>query len=366
MKEQSDTTVAMRRRMPAEWEQQEAVWVSWPLNPVTWPTRMQSVWNSMSSMVSALSRHAKVWINADPARVDAIRRLLELEGGIVMDQIRFSGVPTNDAWCRDHGATLVQDLESGRLCGLDWDFNAWGDKYQPWDDDNRVASAMSALLGFSVERSPFRGEGGGLEVNGAGMLLLTRSVWLNPNRNPGVTAPSIEAWMKPRLGVDQVFWFERGMEQDDTDGHVDMVCRFVSPNALVFAVERNPRGLQYRAMQELREQAESIRMPGGGHPDLLPLPLPDAVYGEDGRILPATYANFLPVNGLVLVPQYGQERNDANAMGILGECFPGKELVGVDCRDFIREGGAIHCLTQQQPSVRSEKKGLIRESTGGF
>jgi len=276
--------------------------------------------------------------------------LLESQDGIRMDRVGFSGIPTNDAWCRDHGATFVQDADSGKLCALDWDFNAWGDKYQPWDDDNRVARAMASKLHIPVQRSPFRGEGGGLEVNGSGMLLLTRSVWLNPNRNPDISCSTIEAWMKPRLGVDQVFWFDQGMEQDDTDGHVDMVCRFVSPNALVLAVERNPRGLQYRAMEELREQAESIRLPGGGHPDLLPLPLPEPVFGDGGQILPATYANFLPVNGLVLVPQYGQEHADSQAMGILGECFRGKELVGVDCRDFIREGGAIHCLTQQQPT----------------
>lgn len=350
MNARSDATVTQPMRMPAEWEQQDAIWVSWPCNPVTWPGRMALVWKSMASMVAALSRHANVWINVAPARVHEIRRLLESQDGIRMDRVGFSGIPTNDAWCRDHGATFVQDADSGKLCALDWDFNAWGDKYQPWDDDNRVARAMASKLHIPVQRSPFRGEGGGLEVNGSGMLLLTRSVWLNPNRNPDISCSTIEAWMKPRLGVDQVFWFDQGMEQDDTDGHVDMVCRFVSPNALVLAVERNPRGLQYRAMEELREQAESIRLPGGGHPDLLPLPLPEPVFGDGGQILPATYANFLPVNGLVLVPQYGQEHADSQAMGILGECFRGKELVGVDCRDFIREGGAIHCLTQQQPT----------------
>lgn len=344
------TPSAPSYRMPAEWEPQERLWFSWPSATHLWPGRLHRVQQEILRIAALVSESSRVGINGlspiDP-RTDA---LLAAVPGWNREALMLSGVPTNDAWCRDHGPTFVQHAATREWAGIDWNFNAWGDKYQPWTEDRQVASRMLEQLGVGRIVCPFVGEGGGLEVDGAGTVLLTESVWLNPNRNPGVSKARIERWLLEHLGCQQALWFSEGMAGDDTDGHVDMFARFVKQDALVVCAESNTRHPQYRALQRIREQVQGFRTMGGGHFDTIDLPMPEPVL-NDGEFCPATYGNFLIFNDFLFVPQYGQARADAHALGVLGECFPTHRIEAVDCIDCITEGGAIHCLTQQQPTL---------------
>lgn len=335
-------------RMPAEWEPQECLWFSWPTATHLWPGKLDRVQREILRIAALVSETSRVGINGLAPGNERTNALLSMVPGLHREALHLSGIPNNDAWCRDHGPSFVQDRRSGSLAGLDWNFNAWGNKYQPWSLDNQVASRMLESLGVERIASPFVGEGGGLEVDGAGTVLLTESVWLNPNRNAGIDKRRIEPWLLEHLGCQQALWFSEGLAEDDTDGHVDMFARFVKPETMVVCTESNARHPQYRALQSIREQLQGFRTLTGGHFDGIDLPMPEPVI-NDGEACPATYGNFLIYNEWVFVPQYGQPRNDAHAMGVLGECFPDHRLEAVDCRDLITEGGAIHCLTQQQP-----------------
>jgi agmatine deiminase len=349
-------------RMPAEWEAQKRLWFSWPKAVHLWPNRLGKVQRELLRIIAMVSQSDEVGING-LNREKAVS--VEIEHEVNWDCVLFSNIPNDDAWCRDHGPTFVEELENKKIGGIDWNFNAWGDKYRPWTEDNKVASRMLEQLECERIECPFVGEGGGLEVDGDGSVLLTESVWLNPNRNAGLKKPEIEAWLLKHLGCEQALWFTEGMEEDDTDGHVDMFARFVQKDAILYCACKQPSHPQYRALQQIKEQLNGFRTLTRGHFDTIQLPIPDPVI-LNGEICPASYGNFLIYNDFVFVPQYGQERNDAYALGVIGECFPNHRIEGVDCADFITEGGAIHCLTQQQPvEPVSSEDGLDVDQVGG-
>ena len=195
-------------------------------------------------------------------------------------------------------------------------------------------------------------EGGAIEGNGEGLVLTTEAVLLNPNRNPGCTKAGVEAEMHRLLGTTHVFWLGCGIEGDDTDGHIDDMVRFVNPEAVVSIVEPDARSPHYRALAENNERLQDLRTPSGHQVEVIPLPMPQPLVAQDWRLeqLPASYANFLICNGSVIVPIFMQPREDDRALGILREAFPGRRVVGIDARRLVIEGGAIHCITQQQPA----------------
>jgi agmatine deiminase len=337
-----------RYRMPAEWEAQKTLWFSWPRAAKLWPDCMPKVHEELLRIIKILLDHHEVGIHGfTPTNSDSQNWLRTL-GETARSRLILPAIRNNDAWCRDHGPSFVEDHQEKRLAGIDWNFNAWGEKYQPWTDDRLVASRLLEHLGCPRMVCPFIGEGGGLEVDGKGTVMLTESVWLNANRNPGIPKSKIEKWLLEHLGCQQAHWFTEGLAEDDTDGHVDMFARFVSPSAIVVCSEKRPHHPQYRAIAAIREQLQGFRTASSGHYDTIELPMPEALLHE-GETCPASYGNFLIFNEWVLVPQYGQENADRKALGILGECFPGRKPLPVDCRHFITEGGAIHCLSQQQP-----------------
>lgn len=343
------STTDFKYRMPAEWEPQQMIWFSWPKAKHLWPRRMGNVHNELLRVFSILSRSMHVGINGIRQDDEAFQHKLANFPELDQDRLIFSGVPNNDAWCRDHGPTFVLSHENNQLAGIDWNFNAWGEKYEPWAEDNKVARRLLEDREILRIDCPFIGEGGGLEVDGKGTVMLTDSVWLNPNRNPDIKKKEVELWLFEHLGCRQAHWFTDGLAQDDTDGHVDMFARFVTESAMVVCHEKNTSHPQYRALQQIREQLSGFKTLTRGHYDVIDLPMPEPVFDDEGNVCPATYGNFLIINDFVLVPQYEQERPDAHALGVLNECFPKHELVGVNCTDFITEGGAIHCLSQQQP-----------------
>ncbi|MBO6573938.1 MAG: agmatine deiminase family protein [Rhodothermales bacterium] len=334
-----------RFRMPAEWEPQQAVWVSWPHNRETWPGAFAWVEPAFAAIVDALSSGQTVHVNVlggDHER--HVRGLLRPSENVV-----FHHIPTNDAWCRDHGATLVYGTDG--LVAIDFDYNAWGGKYPPFDLDAAVAGRMAEALGVPVHKAGLTLEGGAIDVNGSGVLLTTESCVLNRNRNPGLTRAEAEARLNALLGTETVLWVEGHIEGDDTDGHIDNLARFVSPRDIVMSVPgTNPDPAHAhleQAFVSLREQAAEH----GLRVHRLPLPAPTWHTTENGERyrLPASYANFLISNESVLIPAYGGS-SDAQAAQILAPFFPDREVVLLDCRPLVWGLGAIHCLTQQVPA----------------
>ncbi len=337
--------------MPAEWEPHQATWLSWPHNQETWPPeRLPRVWHAYAQMVAALARSETVYINVNDAAMEAQARAA-LQQVAAQGDIRFHHIPTNDAWCRDHGALFVVRREHGTalLAATDWEYNAWGGKYPPFDLDTQVPAHMAALLGVPRFEGGMVLEGGSIEVNGAGVLLTTEACLLNPNRNPHMARAQIEQRLCAMLGVAQVVWLGDGIAGDDTDGHVDDLARFVAPDTIIAACEENPHDENYTPLQENLERLHALRN-RQGHPfRIVTLPMPPPLISEGVR-LPATYVNFYIANRVVLLPCFNSP-TDQQAQQTLQALFPERQVVGIDCTDIIWGLGACHCLTQQVPLV---------------
>ncbi|MFM9079243.1 MAG: agmatine/peptidylarginine deiminase, partial [Opitutaceae bacterium] len=228
-------------------------------------------------------------------------------------------------------------------------FNAWGGKYRPYDRDDAIPGHVARALGLRRFRRDMILEGGSIDGNGRGLVLTSEPCLLNPNRNPELSRADIERALREMLGIRRVLWLGEGIVGDDTDGHVDDVARFFRADAIVAAKEPDSRDANHRPLRDVWERLESFRTPAGKRFELVPLPMPRAIR-INGQRVPATYANFLVINGAVLVPTFRQPKRDAEACAVLAACFPGREIVPVDCRDLIWGLGAIHCLTQQQPA----------------
>ena len=338
-----------RYRMPAEWEPQEAVWFSWPHNRRTWPGAFRPIPAVFARMVAFVSRYEKVRINAARALQPRAWALIR-RAGAELANVELYGHSTNDCWCRDHGPIFVKDRSTGEVAATDWRYNAWGGKYRPYNLDNRIPARICQTLGLRRLAVPMVLEGGSIDVNGAGLLLTTEACLLNPNRNPRLTREQIEDTLRENLGVGTVLWLGEGIAGDDTDGHVDDLSRFFRVDGIVTAVERSRRDVNFRTLQENRERLQNLRTPNGGRFELVDLPMPEPCYRR-GQRLPASYANFLVINGAVLVPAFRQPKRDAAAAGILADCFPGREIIGVDCLDLVWGLGTLHCISQQQPAV---------------
>lgn len=338
-------------RMPAEWEPHQATWLSFPHNTDTWPGDMLArVQAAYARMVAVLARSETVHINVNDATMERyVLDLLHTAGA--RGDIRLHHIPTNDAWCRDHGATVVQQRD-GSLVAVDWEYNAWGGKYPPYDLDNQVPARMAEVLGIERVAGGMVLEGGSIEVNGDGLLLTTESCLLNPNRNSHLTREQIEQRLCAMTGAGRVLWLGEGIAGDDTDGHVDDITRFVAPDTVVTVVEGNPDDENFAPLQQnlarLRAMCDRHRQPLR----IVPLPMPEPVVLQ-GRRMPASYANFSIANRVVLLPTFNQP-TDQQAQEILQRLFPGREVVGVDGTEVIWGLGAWHCLTQQVPREKGQ------------
>jgi len=348
MAEETQSPAALGFRMPAEWGPQEAVWLSWPHRRATWPAAFAPIPGKFAEIAAQISRRERVRINVSAGR-RARARALVAGAGADMANVEFFKHPTNDAWCRDHGPIFVRNAATGEVAVTDWKYNAWGGKYRPFASDNRVPALVARSLGLRRFRNGMVLEGGSIDVNGAGLLITTETCLLNRNRNPRLAREEIERNLRDTLGVAGVLWLGGGIAGDDTDGHVDDLTRFVSEDGLVTAVEGNGRDPNHRPLAENLERLKSMRTPSGGRFGIAELPMP-APCSHLGQKLPATYANFLVINGAVLVPAFRQPRRDQEAAGIIASCFPGREVVPVDCLELVRGLGTLHCISQQQPA----------------
>ena len=339
--------------MPPEWSPQEAVWLSWPVeDPRHWGgAKREMIWAKFAEIAAAISRFEPVRINAPGADHAAILAACN-RAKAVPERVQLFDHPHNDVWCRDHGPIFVKHGETGEVAVTDWEFNAWGGKFPPWDGDNAIPAKIAASLGKRRFQGGMILEGGAIEINGAGQLLTTEAVLLNPNRNPSLSREEIEQFLRDGLGVSEILWLKQGIEGDDTDGHIDDLARFTDPNTLIGCIDRNSKSPNYPILADNLGRLRSFLGPNGRAFEVVEIPLPEAceVPGWRLPVLPASYVNFLVVNGGVLVPTFRQERNDDHALGMIRELFPDREVNGIDCLDLVEEGGTLHCISQQQPS----------------
>ena len=344
----SQTPAALGYRMPAEWEPHAATWLSWPRREgISFPDSFDRVTPALRAMVEALIESEQVCINICNGVHEAEAR--EVLRGLPMEQISFHLVPTNEPWCRDHGPIfLTRDIDP-RLAVVDWDYNAWGNKYPPFDLDEVAPTRVAEILDVPVFYPGIILEGGAIDVNGSGALLTTESCLLNKNRNPSLSRDEIEQRLQDYLGVREILWLGDGIAGDDTDGHIDDLARFVSEKTVITVVEENRADENYEPLQENLARLHAMKISGGAT-EIITLPMPKKIMRE-GLRMPATYANFYIANTCVLVPTFADPTEEA-ALSVLRECFPNHRMVGIDCRELIWGLGAFHCLTQQQPAVR--------------
>jgi len=334
-------------RMPAEWEPHAAIWLSWPKpDGISFPDRYDRIPPVLAQMIGALHGSEAVHLNVRDAAEEAVVR--GHLAGVPHDHVRFFHIPTNEPWCRDHGPIFLTRPEGEpHRAIVDWGYNAWGGKYPPFDLDDVVPTRIAEIYNEPLFVNPMVLEGGSIEVNGEGLLLTTESCLLNPNRNPHLDRTAIEQNLREYLGVTEIFWLGDGIEGDDTDGHIDDITRFVAPRKVVTVVEDDRADANYEPLRANLARLERLRCADGGGFEIVTLPMPRRIELE-GQRLPASYANFLIANRVVLVPVFADPADD-EALRVLESCFPAREVIGIDCRELIWGLGAFHCLSQQEP-----------------
>jgi agmatine deiminase len=334
--------------MPAEWAPHQATWLSWPHKRESWPGKFEPVEPVMVRLVAALSTGEIVHINVlDETHERYVASLLE--GHVDASRIRLHRFPTNDAWCRDHGAIIVTRAGDTGVdaLALDFRFNSWGEKYPPFDLDDAIPPQMADALGIPCESIDMVLEGGSIDVNGAGALLTTEQCLLNENRNPTMSREQIEQALRDRLGVSQIIWLGDGIVGDDTDGHIDDLTRFVAEDAVVTVVEKNRSDENFDALAENRERLATLKLADGRPVRVHEIQMPQPVVFNGDR-LPASYANFYIGNSVVVMTAFN-DPGDEQALRVLEQCFPGRRVVPIDCTDLVLGLGTFHCLTQPVP-----------------
>jgi agmatine deiminase len=346
------TPKALGFRMPAEWEPHAGTWLTWPrTDGISFPGQYASVPPVYAQLIRHLVQVEDVYINVwNQEMEDWVRGLLRGEK-TPLDRVCFHHFPAYEPWCRDHGPIfLVKDQQGQRQRAVvDWDYNAWGGKYPPFDLDDAIPQHVARLRQLPLFSPGMILEGGSIEVNGRGTVLTTTSCLLNPNRNPSLSQGQIEKYLCEYLGANQVLWLGEGIVGDDTDGHIDDLARFLNPTTLAVVVEEDPSDANCPILRENLERMRLMRDTAGRSFRIVQLPMPGLVECE-GQRLPASYANFYIANGIVLVPTF-RHKNDRVALEILQREFSDRKVIGVDSTDLIWGLGSFHCITQQEPAA---------------
>lgn len=338
-------------RMPAEWEPHAGTWFTWPRREgISFPNKYDTVPQIYSQLINALLRQERVHINVWNSEMEEEVKRLLASFKVSTGQLHFHPFPAYEPWCRDHGPIfLVRDREGNHeRAVVDWAYNAWGNKYPPYDLDDAVPARVAEHLGLPLFSPGMVLEGGAIDVNGAGTLLTTEACLLHPNRNPHLSRAQIETCLREYLGVTKILWLGEGIVGDDTDGHVDDLARFVGPRTVVTVMEADPADANYAILKENRARLATMTDQSNQPLRIIELPMPGIVEHQ-GQRLPASYANFYIANGQVLVPTY-RHKHDALAIQILQELFPKREVKGIDSTELIWGLGSFHCITQQEPA----------------
>lgn len=338
----------MQVRLPAEWEPQDGVLLAWPHAGSDWQPKLAEVEPVFCAIATQISRFERVLIavpETGPVHAQLVR------AGAQLERIAFVEIPTNDTWARDFGPVTV--LHDGQPLLLDFGFNGWGLKF-PSNCDNQVTRRLHEAGCFGETRRQIPGlilEGGSIESDGRGTLLTTAACLKEANRNPHLDRHQLEAVLGPLLGVDHFLWLHHGyLAGDDTDSHIDTLARLCPDDTIAYVACDDPTDEHYPALARMEEELRALRTREGKPYRLIPLPWPGACYDETGARLPATYANFLVINRAVLVPTYRDAEKDALTLAALGQAFPGRAIIGIDCLPLIWQHGSLHCVTMQLPA----------------
>jgi len=333
-------------RFPAEWEPQSAILIAWPHAGTDWAERLGEVEETYIALVAAITRFQPVIVCVADEDVESYARARLASNRVDMARVRFVEVPYDDTWLRDTGPVSLREGDGFRL--LDFHFTGWGGKFGASQDDRLVERLheMGIFSNSSLQSIDFALEGGAIETDGQGTLLTT---WQCLNqRHPGASREQLSRQLAGWLGQDRVLWLDHGhLEGDDTDAHIDTLARFAAPDAIVYQACDDPSDSHHAPLHAMAAELSALRTADGGPYRLFPLPWPRPVI-DDGRRLAASYANFLVVNGAVLMPAYGDPA-DAAAAAVLADAFPGREVVQVPCRPLIWQNGSLHCITMQLP-----------------
>jgi agmatine deiminase len=373
----SKTPASQGFAMPAEWARHQATWLAWPHNVRDWPGKFAPIPWVYAEIVRVIARSETVRLLVEDS--DAERKVRALLGrvGAPLEAVEFHRFPTDRIWCRDAGPIwLVRGGRQPDRAIAGFKFNAWA-KYDDWKKDARTPSRAAKALGVQLLPMVHASrevvlEGGAIDVNGAGSILTTEECLLDPTvqvRNPGFTRVDYQQLFGDLLGAPNTIWLGRGIAGDDTHGHVDDLCRFVDARTIVLCREPDGGDPNHALLEENRERLEGARLQDGTRPEVVSLPMP-APLAFDGQRLPASYANFYIANGAVLVPTFNDPK-DRVALGILGELFRGRPVVGIHAVDLVWGLGTLHCLSQQEPALltpteRSGKRTGVRGSAGGL
>lgn len=333
------------RIFPSEWQKQSGVLLSWPHKCTDWHYMLSEVQNCFYNIAKAIIADEKLIIVA-PCVDDVKTQLNDLD----QSRISYYEMPTNDTWARDFGAITVFD--NGTPLLLNFKFNAWGNKFE-WNFDNEINESLSAAGAFNFalsNRKDFVLEGGSIESDGNGTLLTTSCCLLNDERNKDLSQQEIEEQLKEAFGLKKVLWLEHGeLAGDDTDGHIDTLARIAPDNTIIYVKCFDTNDEHYSELVKMEAQLATFTNASGEYFKLVPVPLPNAIFDDDGERLPATYANFLIMNNQVLVPIYGQADNDKMAIDAIQQVFPNHKIIGIDCNALIKQHGSLHCVTMQFP-----------------
>ena len=337
--------------MPAEWARHRGTWLSWPHKEASWPGNFAPIPAVIAEMIRHLAPGEEVHINVNGDAMEQHARFALTDAHVPTANVFFHHNPTDDAWCRDHGPIFVQRMtgDAREELILDWGYNAWGNKYPPFDHDDVIPTRIGAEFDIPVEHPGIILEGGSIDVNGRGTLLTTEACLLNRNRNPTLTRRQIEKKLRDNLGVSHILWLGDGIVGDDTDGHIDDLTRFVDEQTVVTVIEHDPSDENYGPLRENRRRLDEMCDQDGNPLRVVDLPMPPPLHYDDQR-LPASYANFYIGNDVVLLPGYDRE-TDAVAAATLQPLFPTRRVVTIDCRALVWGLGAFHCLTQQWPAL---------------
>ena len=332
-------------RLPAEWEPQWGVMLTWPHEDTDWAYCLKEITDTYLLLADAITRHGHLLV-VEPADGYAQRLLAKRLSPTQQQRVTYHTCPSDDTWARDHGPITLEGTD-GSLRVLDFRFNGWGEKF-PAEKDNAINRSLydaELLPGQYEGYLDFVLEGGSIESDGRGTVFTTSTCLLAPHRNQPLSQEAIERELKKRLCAKRVVWLDHGLlEGDDTDGHIDTIVRTAPDSTLLYISAGEDGDSQHEDFLRLERQLQELRTMAGEPYRLIALPMPDAIY-EEGERLPATYANFLIINGAVIYPTYAQPENDERAREAIAKAFPNHELIGIDARTIIRQHGSIHCLT---------------------
>ncbi len=346
---QTQTPKQLGYYFPPEFSPHEATWLSWPHKEASWPGKIETIYKPYAQFVKALAENEKVRINVSDEEMKFFAENILGKENVNMQQVEFFFHPTNDAWCRDHGPAFLINSNTKEKAVIDWNYNAWGNKYPPYNYDDIIPTLIANHFNLEVFYPNIVMEGGSVEFNGKGTLLTSKSCLLNPNRNPQLNQQQIEFYLCEYYGVEQILWVDEGIEGDDTDGHIDDTVRFVDEDTVLTVIEENKNDENYEPSQKNFKQLKTMRLINGKQLNIIELPMPDEIIYEAQK-LPASYANFYIANNVVVVPMYDCDKDDI-ALEIIQQCFSSRKVIGINSVDIIWGLGSFHCLSQQEPKV---------------